>query len=79
MSEIKTYKCDKCGDIRDDLVTILVRGKDGFGPDWPVFRDEKIRKDFCRSCLGRPLDELLDAGEVDDAIAAFRRRDWPCS
>lgn len=71
MSEIRTIKCDGCGQIRDDLVTILIRGKRGIGPDFPAYVGDRIRKDFCRPCLASPLIDLLTRDEISDAIAAF--------
>lgn len=75
MSEIKTFKCDGCDQIRDDLVTILIRSRSMAGGASPWMKGDHIRRDFCLPCVGRPLHSLLGPSVVTEAIAAFQRRD----
>lgn len=67
MSEIKTVKCDGCGDIlgeREGVITLYLRTKDS-----PWFG---LRHDYCEGCAG-PIRGLFSESQIQDALAAVRR------
>jgi hypothetical protein len=63
-------RCDGCEQNRSDVVTIYVKGAGSmYGTD--------LRRDFCPSCLARPLGDLLGEDNVGRAVAINAAKGGP--